>query len=221
MIINTTHIEKLDTIYPSVATLFDKEELGDVGYFYSHPVSTTYGYVIEGQLVLPSGKMLTTGDYFSMWNLESSKYEYDGKIVVFTRIGIKGQNTIGYPIEEQGRLSYIDGCTDTLLIYPPRLGDPSLNALFFPPDIEQSQHTHPSIRLGYVVRGFGSAILTHKKEEFGIPLEPGMLFCIDANEKHKFKTADHSMVILAYHPDGDWGPTDHNHTMLNRTYLTK
>jgi hypothetical protein len=29
------------------------------------------------------------------------------------------------------------------------------------------------------------------------------------------------MRVIAYHPDGDWGPTDENHTMLNRTYIKK
>jgi hypothetical protein len=37
----------------------------------------------------------------------------------------------------------------------------------------------------------------------------------------RFRTTNSNMVVIPYHPDGDWGPTDHNHSMLNRTYLTK
>jgi hypothetical protein len=221
MITDLTYIDKLDTMYPSMGNLFDRELLGDTGYFYSHACSTLYGYVIDGELTLPNEKVLSKGDYFSYWTLEPSKFEYTAKVVIFTRVGFKGQNVIGFPIENSGRLSYIDGCSDTLLIYPPRSGDPSLSVLFFPEHTDQSQHTHPSIRLGYVVSGFGSAILLENKEEYNVPLERGMLFCLQEQEKHKFKTGGNPMVIIAFHPDGDWGPTDHNHTMLNRTYLTK
>ena len=47
------------------------------------------------------------------------------------------------------------------------------------------------------------------------------MFCIEEREVHRFSTSNEEMVVLAFHPDGDWGPTDHNHTMLNRTYINK
>lgn len=222
MITELSHIDKTETMYPSLGTLFDRELLGDLGHFHSAPFATTYGFIFSGTMTLPNGKVVGENEYFSYWARDPEKFEYDGKAVVFTRIGFKGQNIIGGPIEERGRLTYIDGCTDTLLVYPPRMGDPSLNILYFPRFTDQSMHLHPSIRLGAVVKGHGSAILLDEgNEEIGIPLEKGMMFCLNENEKHRFKTAEHPMIIVAFHPDGDWGPTDHNHSMLNRTYLTK
>jgi len=39
-------------------------------------------------------------------------------------------------------------------------------------------------------------------------------------ENHRFRTVDSTMTVIAFHPDGDWGPTDHTHTMINRTYIS-
>lgn len=63
---------------------------------------------------------------------------------------------VGGPIEDRGRLRYIDGCTDTLLIPPWRRGEACLNLLHLPPGIEQTMHTHPSDRAGMTVRGAGA-----------------------------------------------------------------
>ena len=124
-------------------------------------------------------------------------------------------------VEKQGRLSYIDGCTDSLLIYPPRQGDPSLNFLNFPAGIDQTKHLHPSVRFGCVIAGNGiSDVWVNGKVE-SHKLATGVNFCLEENEQHRFKTVDSSMTVIAWHPDGDWGPTDHNHTMLNRTYISK
>jgi len=91
--------------------------------------------------------------------------------------------------------------------------------MFFPPHVEQSYHIHPSIRIGMVISGSGTACVKEDKiNEKEIPLTPGTLFCIEERELHRFKTNQSNMVVIAFHPDGDWGPTDHNHTMLNRTY---
>jgi quercetin dioxygenase-like cupin family protein len=227
MITGQTYIDRSDTMYPSIANLFDINEIGDQGYFYTKEYSTIYGYVIEGDVNFPNGKVATQGDYFCYWSHDAEELFYVGKVAVFTRIGYRGQNIIGGPLEERGRLSYIDGCSDSLLIYPSRLGDPSLNMLHFPKGTEQSYHTHPSIRFGIVVRGTGYATINPWKNDDGdiietnIQLETGAIFCIEQQEKHRFVTTGQEMVVLAYHPDGDWSPTDHNHTMLNRTYLTK
>ena len=60
-------------------------------------------------------------------------------------------------LERRGRLRYIDGCTDSLLVPPWRLGEACLNHLHIPAGIEQTMHTHPSDRIGVVVRGTGGA----------------------------------------------------------------
>ena len=99
--------------------------------------------------------------------------------------------------------------------YPPRRGDPSLNHLSFPAGVRQSFHIHPSIRLGVVARGTGFACFADQE----IPLVAGTLFCIEERELHRFRTEDERLDVIAFHPDGDWGPTDQDHPMLNRTYL--
>ena len=102
-----------------------------------------------------------------------------------------------------------------MLVYPPRFGDPSLNFLHFPSNINQTFHTHPSIRMGCVIGGRGVSTLADKE----VQLTEGMMFCLEEQEYHRFRTENSHMDIIAFHPDGDWGPTDENHTMLNRTYL--
>ena len=62
--------------------------------------------------------------------------------------GYTGLFHLGGPLEREGRLRYIDGCSDTLLVSPPRRGDPCLNHLHGPPGTRQSPHTHPSARVG-------------------------------------------------------------------------
>jgi len=213
-------INKLDTMYPSLAQYLDVNELGDMGYCFTKEICNTYGYVMEGEAEI-NGKIISQEQYFSYWSLEPQKITYTGKLVVFTRVGYKGQNCIGGPIEERGRLTYIDGCSDSLLIYPPRFGDPSLNQLYFPNNITQSFHTHPSIRLGVVAKGAGFATLKNGEDEYEITLATGDMFCLEESELHRFRTTAREMTIIIYHPDGDWGPTDHDHVMKNRTYVTK
>ena len=125
----------------------------------------------------------------------------------------RGIFSIGGPIEPEGRLRYIDGCTDSGLIQPLRRGDPCLNGLFFPPGIKQTRHYHPSHRIGLVFDGEG---LCHT-DEATIAMRPGALFLIRAGGWHAFETARHSMRILAFHPDSEVGPTDEAHQMLNAT----
>ena len=213
-------IDQKQTMYPSMGHYLDINELGDLGYVYTQALSTCYGVVLGGKVTLPDGNTVKEKEYFSFWSNEPVKLDYTGKLIMFTRIGFMGQSVIGGPIEDKGRLSYIDGCSDTILVYPPRMGDPSLNYLYFPPNITQSFHTHPTIRLGVVVNGSGYASLSDN-EDSDILLSEGDMFCLEPQELHRFRTTKSHMRIVVYHPDGDWGPTDHNHIMLNRTYLTK
>lgn len=162
---------------------------------------------------------LVGGQYFSLFVGEfDAKIVCESMIFVIVRIGYKAQNVIGW-VEEQGRLSYIDGCTDSLLIYPPRMGDPSLNLLHFPAGIEQTRHLHPSIRIGCVISGSGWSDVWENGQVKSNRLHVGVNFCLSENELHRFRTEGDHMTVIAWHPDGDWGPTDHNHTMLNRTYI--
>lgn len=136
--------------------------------------------------------------------------------VVISRMGWLGMFMVGGPVEATGRLRYIDGCTDTLLVPPVKLGDPCLNALWFPAGTEQTMHTHPSVRIGVVIRGRGECETPWGRS----PLRPGVVFVIHADGEHRFRTdADQGMVVVAWHPDSDCGPTDEEHPMLTRTII--
>jgi mannose-6-phosphate isomerase-like protein (cupin superfamily) len=209
-------IDAMDTMYPCYA-----EKINNALY-HTKPYSTVYGFVFSGEITFPNGSVAVAGQYFCYWTGKGDSFKATGEVFAFTRLGFKGQNTIGGPIEESGRLVYIDACSDSLLVYPPRLGDPSLNLLHFPRGVNQSFHIHPSIRLGVVAKGSGVAwIKTPLGQHKQIELKEGIMFCIEERETHRFQTESEEMVVIAFHPDGDWGPTDHNHTMLNRTYITK
>lgn len=140
----------------------------------------------------------------------------NGACFITERLGYRGLFTLGGPTEKTGRLTYIDSCTSTLLIQPARQGDPCLNLLHFPKNITQQMHIHPTIRVGCVSEGCGFSVDEKGTEQ---PLKKGDVFFIDQNKRHFFKTTDESMSVIAYHPDSDWGPTDQEHPMLNRTYL--
>lgn len=208
-------IDMRDTMYPSYAQRLEDEN------WVTPDNSTVYGFVYQGELELPDGNKVRAGQYFCLWTPNGAILKCEGQASVFVRYGFKGQNSIGGPIERSGRLCYIDACSDSLLVYPPRMGDPSLNALYFPTGTNQTHHIHPSIRFGMVASGRGFACLRNGSEEKEVALEPGWMFCIEEREIHRFRTEDSEMVVIAFHPDGDWGPTDHNHTMLNRTYINK
>ncbi len=175
-----------------------------------------FGYVHEGQVILhcASGVFtLRAGMYFSLPG--SGTLFGEGQGIVITRLGYQGMFSIGGPIESTGRLLYIDGCRDSLLIPPVMKGDPCLNALYFPPGINQTPHTHPSMRIGMIVSGRGVCVTADEV----IPLMPGQMFVIPAGGLHSFRTEDSPMVVVAYHPDSDCGPTDESHPMVNRTWI--
>jgi hypothetical protein len=211
-----------NTMYPCSLENFksDQKQLR------SYPAHTTvYGFIFKGQIDTDQYS-ISPNQYFCL----TSTTEHDvvlnikehSHVMLIERIGFKGQNQIGGPVESKGRLTYIDGCSDSLLVYPPRLGDPSLNYLFFPPGINQTFHVHPSVRLGTVIEGSGhSDVQDATGNTEVLELNTGVVFCLTEMELHRFRTNNSSMKIIAWHPDGDWGPTDHNHTMLNRTYIQK
>lgn len=135
--------------------------------------------------------------------------------IVVSRYGYRGFFQVGGPVENEGRLKYMDGCTDSLLVPPVMLGDPCLNLLYFPPGIVQTPHTHPSVRIGMVASGAGTCVTPAGD----IPLLPGRAFVIHAEGVHSFTTRDEPMRVIAYHPDSDFGPTHEDHPMLNRTMV--
>ncbi|MBL4846693.1 MAG: AraC family ligand binding domain-containing protein [Planctomycetes bacterium] len=107
-----------------------------------------------------------------------------------------------------------------MLVPPARLGAPCFNALYFPAETRQTQHTHPSLRAGIVVSGEGVC----KTPNGDHALVPGRIFFLPPETWHAFHTGDDggqrsALTVIAFHPDSDFGPTDDDHPMLNRTYF--
>jgi hypothetical protein len=219
-------LDARNTMYPSLLEVVE----GEV----ERPAlpNHTFGYVLEGQADLHTrygAALLMAGAYFAVpgdFGLQAA-----GKVVLITRFGYRGQFVVG-SIEERGRLSYIDGCSDSMLVYPPRQGDPVFNHLHFPAGIRQTQHTHPSIRLGIVARGAGVAWgpwtpaasgpdETREADElrlkelgmwtetidgrpyWNLPLSPGCVFLLEEQEMHSFRTDGATRpVVTREHPSG-------------------
>jgi hypothetical protein len=178
--------------------------------------STFYVFVHNGKADVQTNEYnfyATEGMYFSCRN----QLRIDGGCgLIVESVGYNGTFILGGPVEEKGRLKYIDGCTDSLLIPPIRFGDPCFNALYFPPGTNQTQHTHPSIRIGLVFKGDGECLTPKGKKS----LTPGMAFIIHPNALHSFHTpCESELVVVAYHPESDFGPQDTNHPMINKTIV--
>ena len=176
---------------------------------------THFGFVHRGPAVLRcrSGVFaLSAGMYFAVPGPMSIG---PGRGIVVTREGAEGFFHLGGPIEGRGRLRYIDGCTDSLLIPPVIRGDACLNLLHLPPGTRQQMHRHPSVRVGLVIRGSGECVMPEGR----VSLSPGIAFQIRAGGLHCFTTRDSELLVLAYHPDSDVGPTHEDHPMINRTLI--
>lgn len=209
---------------------FENESDTELPDFYDQvpQIGAVYGYVMQGGATVSSEPMFSSkpfvkftvkaGQWFTFPYGCSFELQEEGvtKMVITQKVGFTGVAAMGGPIEPLGRLKYIDGCSDTLLSCPPLLGDPCFNHLHFPPNIDQTEHTHPSNRSGGIARGSGLCITPYGE----VPLVPGLIFHIPFNGKHRFKTGpDDELDVIAYHPDSDWGPTDTEHPMVNRTLV--
>lgn len=139
-----------------------------------------------------------------------------GQGIVSSLLQYRGFFQIGGPIEATGRLKYIDGCSDSLLISPVVLGDPCLNLLHIPAATHQTRHTHPTMRSGIIISGSG--VCSTPAADF--PLAAGTAFVIPAEAVHSFHTSvEEELCVIAWHPDSDTGPSHHDHPMVNRTIV--
>ena len=161
-------------------------------YFPNFPALTVFSLPFEGGIGIAGG---------------------DGYCVV--RRSYAGLPSLSGPVEGVGRLKYIDGCSDTLLIGPPVIGDPCMNLLHFPPTIDQTMHTHPSIRVGLIHSGRGFCRTATGKHR----LNQGDMFILHPDAEHAFHTIDSPMTLTVFHPDSDFGPSHDDHPMLNRTIV--
>ncbi len=210
-----------------------------------HEGRSYYGFVHSGVLCIRGNKdghgtLLSEGQFFSRVGDFHFDSHYLGSAVVievfhgrgiYPQTKFRAMSLYGGPIEAVGRLNYIDQCTDSILVPPVKLGDPCFNHLHFPKNIRQTMHIHPSHRIGIVAKGEGECITP-----FGIlPLTKGMIFVIKESDgtkfaqgldgkdhelgSHCFNTYDQEMDVIAFHPDSDFGPTDIDHPMINRTIV--
>jgi quercetin dioxygenase-like cupin family protein len=161
------------------------------------PALETFPVPAAGYAVVPSVAMVRGGSGVSIVHREHC-----------------GLFSVGGPVEATGRLAYIDGCRDTVLVAPVVQGDPCLNLLHLPPGTVQSDHYHPSVRVGLVVSGQGVCVLEGGRLT---PLVSGVVFFLPAGATHRFETDATDLLLMAWHPDSDVGPTDDDHPMLNRT----
>ncbi len=213
------------TMYPT-AMFYAAEQ----GFASQEAMVTFYGVAVRGtfeltangvRAVIPQGSYFSTPGPVTVECAEATLGAGRPFCPIIARYGFRGQLHVGR-VEDKGRLSYIDGCSDSMLVYPPRQGDPCLNHLHFPGGILQTQHTHPSILMGVVTKGSGFAWQRPGPRSAGWkkPLTGGSVFLLEEQELHSFETIDtEGMDIVAYHPDSDWGPTDDTHPMLNRTHI--
>lgn len=217
--VNGDHLDATFGMYPCEAHFYAESAT------ISSDTSSIYGYCLEGSFELSNRTddfLVREGNYFAMsGTVQINPQSDDAKLWVVTRHGFKVPTQMGR-VESNGRLSYIDGCSDSVLVSMPRYGDPVLNYLHFPEDIYQTQHTHPSVRLGVVISGVGTAFrdeTAQSASSWRKPLVKGCIFMLEEQELHSFCTENSHMDIIAFHPDSDTGPTDENHSMINRTYI--
>lgn len=177
---------------------------------------THFGFVYDGHaelVVAERSYPLCQGMYFTA--VGSATLKTNGSVLSVSQQEHLGLFSLGGPVESEGRLRYIDGCSDTLLIPPLVKGDACLNFLKIPPHTNQTSHTHPSFRYGIIVSGAGFCDSPAGSESLG----PGKAFFIPANGPHRFRTEGEPLSVIAFHPDSDFGPHDDDHPMVNKTIV--
>ena len=178
---------------------------------------TTFGYIYHGSCVLfcDNGETypLHSGMYFCLPS--GGKLEGKSSGIAIAYFNYQGIFNVGGTIEPTGKFAYINGGTNTLLIAPVKGGDPCFNAMYFPPGVDQTLHTHPSYRIGMVVNGSGEL----ENQQMAIALTPGMTFLIAADSVHKFRTFDSNLTVVVFHPDSDIEFTPGDNPMLKRTIV--
>jgi hypothetical protein len=122
--------------------------------------------------------------------------------------------------EKCGRLSYIDGCSNTNVIAPLRNGDPCINYLYLPPGTRQSAHVHPTVRVGMICGGNGAVHFWQNGQRQEMELKEGVKFLLPAFMKHCFHTEGSYLSVLVFHPDSEGGPLDQANPMFTRTYIS-
>lgn len=141
-----------------------------------------------------------------------------GSAVVIEYKGIQLSESRYYVQDKlgMGNLSYMDGGTNTTAVNPGRLGDPVVNYVYFPAGMKQTLHTHPSHRVGMVLKGSGLVELDNGNFE----LNQGDVFFMQRNVLHNFMCPNgEDVVLFVFAPDSGTGPTDEVNPLKIRTYV--
>lgn len=206
---------------------YDLKDLGKVtvqtltrgnSYRIDPELGSVYIMVMDGFLTVKNLDEVTlctlnSGSHAEL-SVSSTIYANGNAFVIQTHY-YRGLTRIGLQLEEHCSLKFIDGCRDTLLISPLIKGNPCLNFLYIPKYTIQTLHTHPSARLGLVLAGRGVCVVESGK----IDLVPKTFFVLQDNVLHQFLTEDSELHIFVFHPDSDFGPSNVEHPMINRSYI--
>jgi quercetin dioxygenase-like cupin family protein len=141
-----------------------------------------------------------------------------GTAVVIEYMGLRLLESRYYVQDKlgMGNLSYMDGGTNTTAVNPGRLGDPVINYVFFPAGMQQTLHTHPSHRVGIVIKGKGKVDL----DNGDFLLQQGDVFFLQRNVLHNFMCPyNEDVVLFVFAPDSGTGPTDEVNPLKIRTYV--
>lgn len=72
--------------------------------------------------------------------------------MVVSALGWLGMMVLGGPLEERGRLRYIDGCTDSLLVPPVQVGLDPVHRMMSTIRHNRARGTHAVVRMADIVR---------------------------------------------------------------------
>ena len=123
-------------------------------------------------------------------------------------------------LEESTVLPYVNGCSTRQIIYPQRLGDPTLQFLKIPAfSKEQAHHIHSTARVVYILRGSGISLVGMEGKSVTTKLEEGMVCILDPMCPHHFETPDESIEVVPLHVFSSVGSMESSHPMFNGTHL--
>ena len=176
-------------------------------------------FILSMGSTIESNNFKITGNYSAVIssNFTITKSSKNSRVLVIDTPGYCALEELFSTLVDgiPGNLSYIDGCSNSNLIHPPRNGDPCVNYLYIPPNTNQTFHTHPSIRAGIILGGEGKCDLPDTE----IPLTCGTSFALDRHEVHRFRTGNSPLWLFVFHPDSESGPVDEANPMKTRTYI--
>jgi mannose-6-phosphate isomerase-like protein (cupin superfamily) len=177
------------------------------------PIGTDYVLMKHGNFNQNNIAFKDTNGAFCV----NSPYKVSGEGMVISFPGLRLLESRYYVQNELdiGNLTYIDGGTNTTAIGPSRLGDPVVNYVHFPANMYQTLHTHPSHRIGVIIKGRGKVELDNELYE----VIEGETFFMRRNELHNFITEDSEVILYVFAPDSGTGPTDEINPLKIRTYI--